>query len=106
MNTMIVMYNLAENQNEAEFETWLREVDMPGYAKLTSMQNPTYYRTSGLLGEETPAPFKYIVTIEMNNADAVESEMAAPEWEGFITDFEGRTTDHAFVIAKRILSPA
>ena len=97
------MYNLAEGQDEKAFETWLQEVDMPGYAKLKSMRNPTYYRASGLLGEDVPAPYKYIATIEMDSAEAVETEMAAPEWEGFVTDFERRTTDHAFVVAERIL---
>ena len=103
MNTMIVMYNLAEGQNEAEFETWLREIDMPGYTKLKSMRNPTYYRASTLLGEDAPAPFKYFVTIEMDSADAVELEMAAPAWEGFVADFESRTVDHAFVVAQHII---
>ncbi|MEM1251126.1 MAG: hypothetical protein AAGI69_01745 [Cyanobacteria bacterium P01_H01_bin.21] len=40
----------------------------------------------------------------MDSADVVEAEMAAPEWEGFIADFECRIKDHAFMVAQRIFS--
>lgn len=103
MNHMIVMYNLADGQDPAEFETWLREVDLPGYAKLKSMSNPYYYRCGHLLGEDKPAPFRYIAVIEMDSPQAVENEMADPKWADFIADIEGRITDAHYVTAERIL---
>ena len=102
MDTMIVMYNLKDGQSEAEFEQWLRDVDIPGYAKLKSMRNPAYFRAAGLLGEDKPAPYKYTVVIEMDGPDAVMEEMDDPEWKSFIADLERRITDAAYVTAQRI----
>lgn len=102
MDTMIVMYNLKEDQDEAAFEQWLREVDIPGYAKMSSMRNPSYYRAGNLLGEEKPAPYKYIVVIDMAGPEAVEEEMADPKWAAFIADIESRVTDATYVTAKKI----
>lgn len=101
-DTMIVMYNLAENQTEAEFEQWLRDIDIPGYAKLKSMRNPAYYRASTLLGEDKAAPFKYTVVIEMDGPGAVEAEMSDPAWATFIEDIESRITDAQYVVASRV----
>ena len=102
MDTMIVMYNLADGQKQEDFEQWLRDVDLPGYKKLRSMRNPSYYRGEGLLGEAAPAPYRYVVVIEMDSPEAVEQEMAAPEWEGFVADIESRIKDAAYVTATRI----
>ena len=102
MDRLIVMYNLREGQSQAVFEQWIREVDLPGYAKLTAMRNPAYYRSAGLLGENKPAPYAYTVVIETDGPEAVEAEMGDPKWAGFIADFESRTADATYVIATRI----
>ncbi|MEN1705446.1 MAG: hypothetical protein AAGJ54_08045 [Planctomycetota bacterium] len=101
-DTMIVMYNLAEDQSESEFEQWLQDVDIPGYTKLKSMRNPAYYRASAPLGEGKAAPFKYTVVIEMDGPDAVEAEMDDPAWTSFIEDIESRIKDAHYVVASRI----
>ena len=100
---MIVTYGLKAGQTSEGFEQWLREVDLPGYARLTSMRNPIYYRASGLLGEDTSPPFAYLAVIEMTSPEAVEQELGRPEWAGFIADFEARTTDARFIVGERIL---
>ena len=102
METMIVMYNLKDGQTQAEFETWLRAVDIPAYAEMKSMRNAAYYRAGPLLGEDAPAPFKYIVVIEMDGSAAVEAEMSDPVWSGFIADFESRVEDAVYVPAERL----
>ena len=102
MDTMIVIYNLAKGQTQEGFEQWLREVDLPGYARMSSLRNPSYYRTGTLLGEDAPAPHRYVVTIDMAGPAAVEKEMAEPEWGAFIADFEVRTKDAVFVTAAKI----
>ena len=101
MSFMIVQYNLQPDQTEASFERWLRDVDVPGYARMTSMRNPTYYRATGTL-DDTPPPHRYIVIIESDGADAVGREMAAPAWAGFIADFEARVSDALYVTAERL----
>lgn len=102
MDTMIVMYNLAEGQNEKDFETWLHEVDIPGYARLSSMRNPVYFRTGVLLDEDKPAPYRYVVVIEIDSLEEVEREMADPKWENFIADIESRITNATYVTATKI----
>lgn len=102
MDTMIVMYSLKDDQSAAEFEQWLRDVDIPAYAKMSSLRNPAYYRASTLLGEAKAAPYAYMVVIEMDGPEAVEEEMADPKWAAFIADIESRITDAAYVTATKI----
>ena len=54
-------------------------MDLPGYAKLTSMRNPAYYRSVGLLGESKPAPHAYTVVMEIDGPEAVEAELGDPK---------------------------
>ena len=99
---MIVMYNLAPNQDQAEFEQWLHDVDLPGYEKVKSMSDPVYYRTEETLDGEAP-PFKYVVAIKSTGGKDVDEEMTGPEWEDLVADFENRTRDAVYVTAQRII---
>ncbi|MEM6305736.1 MAG: hypothetical protein AAF744_13540 [Pseudomonadota bacterium] len=102
MDTMIVMYNLAPGQDQADFEKWLHDVDLPGYERVRSMSDPVYYRAEETLEGEAP-PFRYVVTIKSTGGDAVDDEMTGPEWESFVADFESRTRDAVYVTAQRII---
>ena len=102
MDTMIVMYNLAPDQDRTAFEAWLRDVDMPGYARVTSMADPVYYRAEETLEGETP-PYRYVVTIRSTGARDVDDEMSGPVWDDFVADFERRTRDAVYISATRIL---
>ena len=102
MDTMIVMYNLAPGQDQAEFERWLHEVDLPGYAKVKSMSDPIYYRAEETLECQVP-PYRYVVTIKSTGSEDVDEEMTTQEWEGFVADFERRTRDAVYVSAQRII---
>lgn len=82
----------------------MREVDIPGYARLKSMSNPVYFRAEGLLSEETPPPFAYLAVIEITSPGEVEAEMGDPAWADFVADFESRTADARFVVATKIQS--
>ncbi|MEM8795954.1 MAG: hypothetical protein AAGE61_10340 [Pseudomonadota bacterium] len=101
-DTMIVMYNLAPDQNQADFETWLQEVDLPGYEKTATMSDPVYYRAEETLEGETP-PFKYVVAIKSKTGEEVDEEMSGKGWEGFVADFESRTRDAVYISATRII---
>ena len=101
-DTMIVMYNLAPGQEREDFETWLLEVDLPGYEKVSSMSDPVYYRAAATLDGKTP-PYQYVVAIKSRPGSEVDEEMSGPEWEGFVEDFERRTRDAVYVTASRII---
>ena len=101
-DTMIVMYNLAPGQDQAGFEHWLREVDLPGYEKVSSMKDPVYYRAEKTLEGEAP-PYRYVVAIKSLPGDEVDEEMAGAEWESFVADFESRTRDAIYLSATRII---
>lgn len=101
-DTMIVMYNLAPEQDQAGFEKWLHDIDLPGYEKVSTMSEPVYYRAEETLEGETP-PFKYVVAIKSKLGKEVDEEMRGPEWEDFVADFENRTRDAVYVSATRII---
>lgn len=101
-DTMVVMYNLASDQNRDDFEQWLRDVDLPGYDLTDSLHDPVYYRAESTLEGDKP-PFAYIVTIRSTGGSAVDEEMSGSEWRGFVADFESRTRDAVYITAKRII---
>lgn len=101
-DTMIVMYNLAPDQDQADFEKWLHEVDLPGYEKVASMSDPVYYRAEETLEGGKP-PYRYIVAIRSGSGADVDAEMTGSEWKGFVADFESRTRDAVYISASRII---
>lgn len=101
-DTMIVMYNLAPEQNRANFEKWLWDVDLPGYEKVSTMSDPVYYHCEETLEGAAP-PYRYVVAIKSTGSSEVDDEMNTPDWEAFVADFESRTRDAVYVSAERII---
>ena len=99
---MIVMYNLAPGQDQASFELWLREVDLPGYEKVSTMKDPVYYRAESTLQGEAP-PYRAVVAIKSQPGGEVDEEMGSAVWESFVADFESRTRDAIYISATHII---
>ncbi|MEO0602985.1 MAG: hypothetical protein AAF211_16220 [Myxococcota bacterium] len=105
MDSLIVMYGLREGVDPTRFEQWLRDVDLPGYAALRTLQNPAYYRVEGTLdGPESDT--RYIIVLKATgNRDAINDEMAAASWKEFVESFEARVDNPRYLTATLLFGP-
>ena len=67
MTTIIVLFNLKKNVTQMDYENWAQSTDLPIVRDLSSVENYQIFKSSGLLGSDSPSPIDYIEMITIIN---------------------------------------
>ncbi len=62
---IIVLFNLKPDADQAAYEAWAKERDIPGVRSLPSIDNFDIYRVTGLLGSQDQPPFAYAEVMDV-----------------------------------------
>ncbi len=79
MPTMIVLFNLRDGVDEAIDEEWARSVDVPAVGRLRSIDSFRVLRSSGVLGSDAAAPYRYVEIVEVNDMGVLGEDVASEE---------------------------
>ncbi len=85
MDCVIVLFNLKEGVDPAEYQSWARSRDLVEVNRLPSVDRFRVLRSVGLLGGPDDPPYQYVEVIEVNSMEkfgedlqsAVVGELAA-----------------------------
>lgn len=97
--TLIVLFNLKENVSEAEYEQFAQEIDVPTVVRLPSVDAFKVFRTSVLLGTETPAPYRYVEVIEVSDLDGLFGELGSETMQKVANQFQAFADNPIFMMA-------
>lgn len=75
---ILVLFNLSPDVTPADYEAWARGTDIPGVRSLKSVSDFQVYRTTGLLGSDTPAPYAYAEVIDVADMALFLEEVVQP----------------------------
>ena len=84
---IVVLFNLAEGIDHADYERWARERDIPGVRSLGSIDDFQVYRATGLLGSATPSPYAYVEIIDVADMGKFFEEVVAEEPQKVAAEF-------------------
>lgn len=62
---IVTTWNLRDGADAAAFEEWLLTEALPGIRALPSVDELQVYRTTGLLGTDGAAPFRYVEVLDV-----------------------------------------
>ena len=93
MDCVIVLFNLNEGADHAEYQAWARSRDLVEVNRLPSVDRFRVLRSVGLLGGTDEPPYQYVEVIDLNSMEkfgediqsAVVGELAA-EFRQFASD--------------------
>jgi hypothetical protein len=83
---MIVLVNLKEGVSPEDYERWILESYAPAVKGLTSVEDWRDYRVSGLLGSDAAPPYRYVVTLEINDLEQLGRDMEGEEMQGLLSE--------------------
>jgi hypothetical protein len=86
MPTMVVLVNLKEGVSPEDYERWILESYAPAAKALPSVQDWRDYRVSRLLGWDAAPPYQYVVTVEINDLEQLQRDMASEDMQGFLPE--------------------
>jgi hypothetical protein len=82
---MIVLVNLRDGVSKDDYERWVLESYAPAVKGLRSIEDWRNYRASGLLGSDAAPPYRYVVTLEVNDLGELARDMEGEEMQGLLS---------------------
>jgi hypothetical protein len=83
---MIVLVNLKEGVSPEDYERWILESYAPVVKGLPSVEDWRDYRVSGLLGSDAAPPYRYVVTLEVNDLEQLGRDMKGEEMQSLFSE--------------------
>jgi hypothetical protein len=90
---IVVLFNLKEGVDSAEYEAWARGTDIPGVNALTSVHGFTVHKSIGLFGSDGTPPYQYVEIIDIVEMDPFVADVSNPAFQAVAADF-GRFADN------------
>ena len=85
--TVVVLFNLKAGADVREYEQWARTTDLPIVNKLPSVDSFEVLRTTGLLGSDAPAPYRYVEILRINDLDQLGKDVATDTMQRVVKEF-------------------
>lgn len=85
---IVVLLNLKEGKDPADYEAWARSVDLKTVNRLGSVERFSVFRTTGLLGSAEPPPYQYIEVLDVIDMDAFGQDVATVEMQRIAGEFQ------------------
>ena len=79
MPTMVVLVELIEGVEPKDYERWVLESYAPAVRGLPSVSDWRNHRVTGLLGSDAAPPYRYVVTLEVEDPESLGRDMSGEE---------------------------
>jgi len=86
VTTMIVLVNPKEGVDSEDYERWILDSYAPAVRRLSSVEDWRDYRVSGLLGSDSTPPYRYVVTLDVNDMEQLGRDMASEEMQRLFSE--------------------
>ncbi len=86
MTTVVVLVDLREGVSPDDYERWVFKSYVPAVRDLPSVRDWRNYRVSGLLGSDGVLPYRYVVTVEVDDLEQLGRDMAGEEMQDLLSE--------------------
>ena len=102
MPTMIVLVDLKEDVAPEEYERWLQDRYVPAILGLASVDEWRGYRVSGLPESGGDAPYRYVVSVEINDPGQLGKDMESEQVQRLLGEL-GQYADVTQLMTERFV---
>jgi hypothetical protein len=99
---IIVLFNLRPGVDEAAYEKWAEQEDMPAVARMKSVDSFTVHRSIGLFGSDKAPPYRYIEVVDVNDAELFGQEAATETMKKIAARFQELGDNPTFIITEPV----
>jgi DNA-binding Lrp family transcriptional regulator len=89
MPSMIVLVNLKEGVAPEVYERWVLESYAPAVRELPSVGDWRAYRVTGMLGSGPAPPYRYVVTLDIEDVEQLGRDIAGEEMRRLLSELHG-----------------
>jgi hypothetical protein len=99
---LIVLFNLKDANSMAAYEKWASSTDIPTVKRLSSVDDFRLFKTSGVLGTESPAPYQYVEIIEVNSMEQLGADISSDTMQKVAAQFQTFADNPIFMMSHQI----
>jgi hypothetical protein len=101
MTVVVVLFNLKEGVDAAEYESWARARDLPNVNALDSVERFRVLRTRGLMNG-SPAPYQYVELIELQSLDGLRADVKSDLMQSVAQEFRRYADAPQFIVTESL----
>lgn len=102
MTNVLVVFNLQEGVDAAEYEEWARTRDLPIARGLSSVDNFNVLKCCGMFGTDAAAPYQYVELLQINDFEKLGAEASEGEMAKVAAEFGAYADNPQFIILEDI----
>ena len=102
MTTIVVLFNLKDGVDDAAYEHWARERDLPTVNALASVDQFEVLRCAGLLMGDAQPPYAYIELIRVNNMEKFGADVASEAVQKVAAEFGEFADNPLFILTEAL----
>lgn len=102
MTKIVVLFNLKENVDAAEYERWAKATDLPTVNGLASIDSFEVFKTAGLLGSDAPSPYRYIEILDVNSMEQFGQDVATEIMQRVAGEFQAMADQPLFIMTDKL----
>lgn len=101
MTTLIVLFNLKDASQQAAYERWAREVDLPTAGGLASVDQFEVLKATGLL-TGGPSPYEYVEVLRINDMAQLGKDVGSDAMQKVSAAFQAFADSPLFIVTEAL----
>lgn len=94
---IIVLFNLREGVNAADYEAWAKTTDIPIVNALPSIKSFTVHKATGVMGSDQLSPYQYIEVVDVADAAKFGEDVATETMKQVAAEFQALADNPTFI---------
>ena len=97
---IIVIFNLKEGVDAAEYENWAKTADIPGVNGLGSVSKFSVHKATGLFGSDNTSPYQYVEVLDITGMDPFVADISTEEFQAMAAPFQEYADNPQFILTE------
>ena len=102
MKNIVVLFNLQNGVDVNAYEEWAKSTDLPIVNNLDSISRFDVYKTTGLLGSYSDAPYQYVELLTINNMEKFGADVSSDTMQKVASEFQTFADSPLFITLEEI----
>ena len=102
MSKLIVLFNLADDADQAAYTAWAQATDLPTVRQLPSVDGFDVQRVTGLFGSDDPAPYQYVEIIDINSLEQFGKDVSTETMGRVASEFQSFAANPIFMLTTNL----
>lgn len=100
---IVVLFNLRDGVDEAQYQAWAKANDIPTVNGLKSIEKFNVHQVTGLLGSDAKPPYQYVEVIDVADMNQFGQDIATEAMQRISSEFQAFADNPVFLTTQDLI---